>query len=276
MKRRVGIIVLGLAVSSASIASAAPNPKRTVAVLEYRSGSSELPEIDQRLAKLLSKTTSLDVVDAQEARKRSAVGIDREVVRCAGAPACIARLGRRLKAVEVLLVGVSEFGDVILTVQRIDVRRRKVIGRVAEALAAGSAPSDKTLVQYLKRVMPLSDFKRYGMIRIDTNVSGARVTVGKKRRGTTPVKPIRVRAPANYTIKLTKSGYVPFSATVRVPPDAEVKVRPTLSLRGGAAPWYRSWWALAIAGTVVVGAVTTAVIVSRDDVSEVPVNIPPF
>lgn len=275
MNRLVAVFI-ATAVSTASLtAVAAPNPKRTVAVLEYRSGSSELPRIDRRLATLLAKQTSLDVVDAREARKRVRNNIDGAVVKCAGAPRCIARVGRRLKAAEVLLVGVSEFGDVILTVQRIDVRRQRVIGRVAEAMAAGTAPADKVLVQYLKRVMPMSDFIRYGMIRIDSNITGAKVTVDKKPKGTTPVKPLRVRAPATYAIELTKRGFVPFRASVRVPPDAEVKVRPLLSRRT-AAPWYRSWWVLAIAGTVVAGTVTTAVIVSRDDVNEVPVNIPPF
>ncbi len=266
-------VVLSLATAATARASTY-DPKRTLAVLEYRAGSAALPAIHERIAALLSRSTSLRVTDSSEARKLMG-GVDQRVARCAGAARCVAAIGKKLGVDEVLLVGVSEFGDVILTLQRIDVRRRRVLSRVAEALGAKETPTDKILRRYLERVLPKSDFRRFGQIRIDTNVRGAKVVVGKTSRGSTPVKPLLVPAPGTYDISLTKRGYVPFHATIDVPPDAIVQVRPTMSRRSPHA-WYKRWWAASIAGTLVVGAITTAVILSRDAPTDVGVTIPPF
>jgi hypothetical protein len=265
--------VMAAAVLTAAPALAAPHPKRSVVVLEYRAGSPDLPAVDQRVAGILRKKTSLSIIDAEDARRRYGRNLDRKVGTCAGESQCIAEIGQKLGAREVVLVGVSEFGDVILTLQRIDVDRGKVITRVAEAMPQGREPGDAELLRYLQRVLPKSDFLRFGVIRINADVDGATVAVGGKERGKTPIEPIKVRAPATYAIRLDKAGYVPFRAEVFVPPDAEVKVDPTLSRQGSDA-WYKRWWVLALAGTVTAGAVT-AVVLTRNS-EDIPVVIGPF
>jgi hypothetical protein len=252
-----------------------PDARRRIAVLEFRSGSSELPAIDRRTAAVLREKTSLVVLDADDARRTYGPHLDHDVVACGGEPRCIAGVGKRLGADEVLLVGVSEFGDVILTMQRIDAARGRVHARVAEALAPGAAPDEDALTRYLHRVLPKTDFLRYGIIHIDANVPDATVVVGTTQRGKTPLAPIRVQAPATYDIVLTKPGYVDFRASIAVPPDAEVNVRPVLARHGDDA-WYTRWWVVAAAGVVVVGAVTVAVVVTRDDPQDVRVVLPPF
>src|SRR5690349_15813900 len=94
-----------------------PDPKRAVAVFEYRAGSAALPEIDSRVTALLRKHTSLAIIDGDAARKSYGAKLDADVVGCAGEADCVAAIGKKVGAVEVLLVGVSEFGDVILTLQ---------------------------------------------------------------------------------------------------------------------------------------------------------------
>ncbi len=270
-----GAVAVAVAIASVPVAGAAPappDPRRGVAVLEYRAGSAELPAIDVKSSAILRKQTSLGIVDTSDARRTLGAQVDGEVAACRGEAPCIARLGRQLGVDEVLLVGVSEFGDVILTLQRIDVGSGRVLARVAEALAADANPGAEQIADYLRRVMPKSDFLRYGVLHIEANVSGAAVVVGREPRGVTPLGPIRVEAPAAYEITLTKDGYVPFSATVAVPPDAEVNVRPVLSERSGSA-WYTQWWVAAIAGTVVVGAITAGVILAQDEPSSVPWGI---
>jgi hypothetical protein len=154
-------------------AAGGPDPHRRVAVLEFRSGSAELTGIDERLSAQLGKATSLVIVDADAARRDYGANLDRDLAACAGAGSCVARIGARLKVAEVLLVGVSEFGDVILTLQRVDVARARVVNRIAEALEPGSAPDEAAVARYLKRLMPGSDYVRWGVIRIDANVDGA-------------------------------------------------------------------------------------------------------
>lgn len=245
------------------------DPKRSVAVLEFRGGSDAVPHIGGRAAEILRNKTSLRIVDAEEARQMKGGRVDEAIARCGGEARCVAGVGRALKVDEVLLIGVSEFGDVILTLHRIDVKQRKVVSRVAEALAPGHDPDEEMLTNYLRRVLPKQDFVRHGTIRIEANITGAQVIIGGKKRGKTPIKPQQVLAPASYDIAVDKRGYVGFRATVAVPPDAVVQVRPILILENNA--WYKKWWVAVIAGTVVVGAITVAVVATRDDPTDVPV-----
>jgi len=266
-----------LLVASTPRASAGgpPDPRRKVAVLAYRAGSSALAGVDDRLAKLLARSTSLQVIDGDAARRSYGANLDRDLVACEGKADCVARIGAKLDAVEVLLVGISEFGDVILTLQRVDVRRARVLNRIAEAMEPGLAPDPGAIDRYLKRLMPTTDFVRWGIIHIDSNVDGADVSVDKMPRGKTPLPPLKLRAPASYEVQVVKSGYLPFSAVIKVPPDGETRVQTHLTRREPVA-WYKRWWVAAIAGTVVIGAATVTVMAVQGSPDSVPVVIPGF
>lgn len=257
-----------------SSGGASPDPHRRIAVLEFRGGSAALPRVTSAVAQLLRARTSLEVVTGAELRARHP-DLDRRVSSCAGGSACVARIARDLGVAEILLVGVAEFGDVILTLQRVDTRGH-VLARLAQAEAPGTRPDDHALLGYLHQVMAAGDFRRFGVIRIATDLTGAVVEVGGRRRGTTPLSPLKVVAPATYAIVVEKPGYMDFRASVAVPPDAEVRVNAELSRRGGARPWYARWWVISIAGAVAVGAVATAVVVSRGGSDSVPVKVDPF
>jgi len=282
--RRVAAIAAIAALSAAPAAAradrpgsggaGAPDPRRKVAVLEYRGGSAELRGVGAEIAALLARRTALAVIDGERARA-ARPEVAQELSACAGEADCVARVGRALGAAEVLLVGVAEFGDVILTLQRVDVAGGAVVARLAEALPPGAAPAEGALEGYLERVMPASDFRRFGVLRIAADVAGASVALGGRPRGVTPLEPLRVPAPARYDIRVAKDGHVDFRATVAVPPDAEVLVRAELPPRADR-PWYGRWWVLAIGGAVVAGAVTAAVLLSRDGDGEVPVRVNPF
>ncbi len=271
LQRILATAVAASVLAQAAAATADPDPKRKIAVLEYRSGSAALPHIDKRFAAILKKRTSLHVVDADEARA-SYSRLDADVVTCAGDGGCVARIGSRLGVREVLLVGVSEFGDVILTLQRIDVGEHKVSARIAEALAEKAQPTDEDVTGYITRVMPPSDFLRYGVIRIDANLSGADVTVGGERKGTTPVPALKVKAPAQYDLRITKDGFTPFRLSVDVPPDGEVHVNAELTREGGRGAWYGRWWVATLAGVVVLGATGAGVWFATRSPTEVPVG----
>jgi hypothetical protein len=256
-------LALALALATAAAASpraahGEPEPKRTLAVLEYRAGSSALPGIASRMVGYLTKQTSLQVLGPDQARAVYGDQLDQVLVRCGGEATCIARIGQRIGAAEVILVGISELGDVILTMQRIEVANKSVAGRVADSLAAGNIPSDRQLANYATRLLPPSDFLRFGVIELVANLSGAAVTVGGQPRGETPITALKLRAPATYDIRVEKPGYVAFSTKVALPPDGEIKVEAELSRRGSEA-WYQRWYVLAAAGLVVAGAGGTAI-----------------
>jgi hypothetical protein len=242
----------------------ADDPHRSVAVLEYRNDSTALPAIGTRIATVLRQRTSLRVLGDDQARQRYGARLAAAVVDCQGEAACIGAIGNKLGVSEVLLIGVSELGDVILTVQRIDSSEGAVRSRLAEALAADASPSDDELVGYLGRVLPPDDFVRFGTLAIKVNVVGARIIVGGEPRGTSPLPPFQVPAPSRYRIEVAAAGYGPFRAEVAVPPDAEVTVDAELTRPGsGHTPWYAHWYVPVIAGLVVGGAVTTGVVLSN-------------
>ena len=247
------------------IASGDPDPRRTVLVLEYRAGSSALPGVATRVVAVMTRQTSLAVLGQDQARAMYGDRLDQVLVKCAGEAACVARIGEKLKAAEIILVGVSEMGDVILTMQRIDVVHREVVSRVADSLATGAVPSDGQLAGYTGRLLPPSDFLRFGVIDIVANLAGAAVTVGGEPRGVTPIAALKLHAPATYEIRVDKPGYLPFLTRVALPPEGEIKVEALLSRRGAQAAWYQHWYVLAAAGVVVAGAGGTAIYFATRD-----------
>lgn len=241
------------------------DPKRKLAVLEYRAGSSALVGIGARVADVIGKQTSLAVLGPRQAKAVYGEQLDQAVVKCAGEAACVAAIGARLGVAEILLVGVSELGDVILTMQRIDVHSQAVSARIADSLAPDAPPSADQVEQYVARLLPPSDFLRFGVIDIVASEAGALVTVDGERRGATPIRPLKLRAPATYAIKIEKSGFVPYTTKVQLPPDGELTVEAQLARHTGKA-WYQRWWVVGGLGLVFVGAAATTVyFATRDD-----------
>jgi hypothetical protein len=266
MMRSASLIAVFVAIAAAAPrAQADPDPRRKVSVLEYRAGSSQLPGIAGRVVTTLSRQTSITVLGQDQTRALYGDHLDQVLVRCAGEAACVARIGQKVGAAEVILVGISELGDVILTMQRIDVASHEVTGRIADSLAARSVPSDAQISSYVNRLLPPSDFLRFGVIDIVANLAGAAVTVGGQPRGVTPVAALKLPAPASYDIRIEKLGYVPFTTRIALPPDGEIKVEAELSRRGGEAAWYQRWYVLAAAGVVVAGAGGTAIYFATRD-----------
>lgn len=229
--------------------------RRRVAVLEFRGGTGQAAGLASRLADRLRRTAALTVIDPAEARRRSA-SIEGDVARCAGAPACIGRLGAALEVDEILLLGISTLGEVVVALQRVDVQSPRAQGQqqLSEVLPSDEAPSDEKLDLWLKQLYPPETFKRYGFIVVTANVDGAEVKLNAQPRGLTPLSgKLTVLAPRTYRVELSKRGYAPFSARIDVPPDASVEVRAELTSDGGVAAWYKRWYVWAIVGGAVAG-----------------------
>lgn len=251
--------LIAILVVLCGVAHADPDPKRKVVVIEYRSGSSALPGIANRVVETMTKLTSLQVLGPDQTRTVYGDQLDQAIAKCSGDAACIAAIGKKVGAADILLVGVSELGDVILTVQRIEVAKGEAVTRIADSLAAGAVPSDDQINGYLARLLSPGDFMRYGVIDIVANLSGAAVTVGGTSRGLTPIQALKLPAPATYEIRVEKADFVPYTTKVALPPDGEIKVEAVLSKRGGETAWYGRWYVLAGAGLLVAGAAGTAI-----------------
>ncbi len=247
-----------LMVVSASLAHADDNPKRKLAVLEYRAGSSSLIGIGTQLATEIGKQTSLTVLGPAQARTVYGEQLDQSIVKCGGEAECVAKIGTKLGVEDVILIGISELGDVILTMQRIDVATRQVSVRIADSLADNAVPSAEQVSGYLGRLLPPTDFLRFGIIEIVVNHPGALVTVGGEQRGTSPIAPLKLRAPATYAIKIEKTGFDAYSTKIQLPPDGELRVEANLS-RTSSKAWYQRWYVAVGLGVVVAAAAGTTI-----------------
>jgi hypothetical protein len=223
------------------------------------------------MAEALADLTSHKVVSPAEARRRLGAVVDAEVAHCKGEPSCIARIGARLGCQEVILVGVSQLGDLILAIQRIDVSSGKVLNRLADSIKSRRQVPRQTLVRYLRRLLPPKDFKRYGTIIIKTTDEGDEVYLDEFFRGKTPIAPLKVSAPGRYEVRVKRPGHSDFIARLDVLPDAAVEVTPTLSRISAPLKWYEHWWVWALVGGVVAGTATAVAVVSA---SQGPDSVP--
>ena len=233
--------------------------KRTVAVLEYRAGARGARDIGMRLARLLRETAALNVIDLAEAR-RKLPRVDGEVAKCGGEAMCVGAIGEQLGANEVLLVGVSQLGDVILALQRIDEARRsgRAPGRVA---AAGQGDLGRDGARLAAPALPARDVQPLRLDRRRRRSAGRGGDAERRGGGQdAAARAVKVRAPATYKLKVEKSGFVPFQARVDVLPDANVEVHATLVKESREQAWYKRWYVWAIVGgAIAAGGAATAI-----------------
>jgi len=251
-----------------------------LAVFEYRSDAKALSDLSERLTQALSQNTSLRVVHLTEARRRLGPQIDAEVARCDGETRCLSQVGQRLGVKELLLIAVSQLGDVVLALQRIDVTEQRVLGRYADSLVPGQNIEEARMLSWLQQLFPPDIFKRYGQIQVAANVEGAQIYVNSKASGTTPLgTPLQVLAPGNYRILVEKTKFLPFQAAVTVMPDTTVEVSASLLREQKITPWYRRWylWTGIVFGVAAVSATAVAVKLATDvpppDTTQVPGTI---
>ena len=235
--------------------------RRRVAVLEFRGGAEMATDPARAIAERLRKTAALGIVDLDEARRRDP-GVDAAVAGCSGEPGCTARLGGQLDVDEVLLVAMSQLGDLVLTLQRIDVVAGRVTGApVSAVLPPPGAIDSEQIDGWLQQLYPPTVFKRYGYLAVRTSVGGAAVRIDGEVVGETPIEGrFKLAAPKAHRVALTKKGRIGFSADVEVLPDATVELDAPLPEDKAAPPWYRRWYPWAILGAVVAGTATGVII----------------
>jgi hypothetical protein len=260
-RRSLALSALAAVLASGPSANAAG---RTVAVLEFRAGVHSAQGIASLMAERIQRQTSLAVISPVDARRKLGAGLEAVIARCNGAAPCIAELGRKLAADEVILVGLSELGDLILAIQRIDVATGGVLARLADSVQRRRHIRPVNIDRYLRRLLPRDDFLRYGLIVVRSDRVGDQVSLDDLPRGRTPLAPIKVPAPGRYRVQVRRPGHYDFNTRLDVVPDSTVEVTPTLAPLGGneRRRWYEHWWVWAIVGGVVAGGVTAVAVVT--------------
>ncbi len=238
---------------------AAPARPNVVAVLEYRAGVSEQPDFAERVVELLRTKSASQVLSPQDCRRMLGARMDAMVADCKDDAACFSRLGQKLGATEVLLIGMTEFGTVLVNLSRFQVAPARNLASVDVDIQLGEAIPKLRIYQLLRKLYPDDFFRRYGTLEVASNQKGAAVRLGERLVGRTPLEPLQLEAPRKYEINVSKPGYVPFSATVDLVPNARLRLDAHLSPegKGSSGAWYTRWWVIALAAGVVVTASAT-------------------
>ena len=95
-----------------------------------------------------------------------------------------------------------------------------------------------------------------------------------KEIGATPVPIVRKLPIGKHSLRITKPGYFPYENDFVINRNENTLVQVQLIDEASIEPWYYKWWVWAGVGTVVVGAVTTALLLRGDDPTSVTFGTP--
>lgn len=246
-----------------------------VAVLEFRAGVSEQADFADRVVDLLRAKSMAQVLSPQDCRRMLGPGTDAMVADCKENPTCFAKMGRKLGASEVLLIGMTEFGTVLVNLTRIQTADAKTLSSVDMDVQLGEALPKLRIYQILRKLYPDEFFRRYGTLEVTANEKGAAVRLGDRLMGRTPLDPLQLEAPRKYEITVSKPGFVPFAATVDLVPNARLRLDARLSPEGksAAGAWYTRGWVIALATGVVVTASAAVWWYGHASPSDVPASV---
>ena len=223
-----------------------------VAVVEYRSGVGARLHLATRMAKVLKKRSRARVLGPQEVTMNYPGNFYDDLMACDEEPECMAKLGRKVGATDFLYLNINKLDNISINVMRISTRNGRVVAATDMDIPEGARISALQIYRMLQKLFPPAFFQRYGSIQIFSNVTGAEVFINGRKVGVVPVDKQVLPAGRRYVITVRKRGYSPFSMSLRLAPDADLKVDANLSRHvvvHGGRPWYKKWWVWA--GTAV-------------------------
>jgi PEGA domain len=268
---------MGISIIISLFLTVVPLANRKVAVFEYRAGVSEQPDFTKRVVSLLRSKSNLDIISSRDGRRILGSRFDQMISTCKDSIQCVARLGKKLKVDEVILIALTEFGTVLISTSRIIVRKAKVRGSADIDVTAGGSITKLQIYKLLKKLFPKNYFKRRGTLLIKSNIKGAKVYLNKKMVGKTPIPSMKLAAPKKYKIKVTSEGYIPFKADFRLVPKGNLEIFAELSPLSTqqVKVWYKKPWVWAVAGGILTSiAITTWYLTNSPSTVPVTIQIP--
>ncbi len=207
-------------------------------------------ELERMTQRILPNRASIDAALAKETGLRG----------CGGEPACLAAIGRKLAAAQVVYGNVAQLGEsYVVNLKLVDAPKGTEVRRVAETLKGNADDLIEAVRVAAYRLVRPEELK--GSLAILCDLPGALVDVDGKPAGRTPLaRPIDGLEVGKHTVTLEARGYTPFNAQVDVRFQKTTEVVVRLLLTGGPippdhtpdAPWYASPWMYATVGVVAV------------------------
>jgi hypothetical protein len=189
-------------------------------------------------------------------------------------------LGKETGAQRAIAIEATPLGEgLVIYLQSVEVPSGRAIGSTTVSLSGGSARAAGDRDAMRSALMRVLDPGRYlGRLQLKLDVQGAEVQIdGRPARGnlievSVGTHALRVTHPAYHDflrfldVEFDKT--VPVDVNMAAYPLAEGEMteqqrRELGKLPKRRVPWYRTWWALTLAGVVITGGVTTAIWFSR-------------
>jgi len=228
--------------------SKSKKPRVAVLILQTGVASSELADNLTEVLLVNLSTRGKFLVVGKEVVKNQLGGVEKRVLECVGNRTCVGNVATTL-ALDYLIVGT--LGKLESTwmynLYFIDAasggERRRVHRRVTGDMAKLTQSLDKSLVELLKpRVKP-------GVLRVISNVRGAKVHINDQFAGTVPLRRAGLK-PGTVRLRIEADGYYPAERTVAVAPGKTLVIHIFLSrVPPKRATWkvYLAWSSLGVA-----------------------------
>lgn len=192
--------------------------------------------------------------------------------------ACVAEIGGAL-GVDRLVVGtVGKLnGTYTIALRLIDPLRVVVDNRVTEAFQGPEEQLLRAVRQAARQLLGVLD-PGAGSIAVSSPQTEAEVWVDSKLLGVLPMPPTDNFTSGRHAIRVSREGFLDWHSEIYVDPNETSAVYADLVEAPQA--WYEHWWVWAIAGTVVVGAGTAAILATQSSpetgrgVVTIPLSVP--
>lgn len=198
-------------------------------------------------------------------RIREIVADNPDLRNCTGEVSCLVTAGKLLGVDRIISGNVGGLaGSYVVNLKIVDVPAAKELRRIQEPI---SGEPDQLIEAVRVAAYGLVAPERLrGALAVLADQPKAKVYLGGKLRGTTPLPTVHGLAVGTHVLRVTKEGYtdvvqevqVRFQKTAQVvvkldPPKATGKGKGTRPARPRPYPWYTRWWFWTAVGVVAAG-----------------------
>lgn len=217
----------------------------------------------QILSAQLNEIEGIDVISRDDIRAMlDKIQIEGQL-GCTDNMACIVEIGASLGLSKLVTGTVGKLqGTFVISLQLVDIRKAAVENRVLESFDGDPDELKHAIKLSAYQLVGVDYQTRSGRVDFGFNVADATVRFGmldtRLRASQLSLKGL---APGRYSLRIVADpdDYYPLQTDIYVSPNGD-NVR-SFAVQEKPTPWYGQWWVWTIAGALVVGGVTTAVIV---------------
>ena len=181
-------------------------------------------------------------------------------------PKCASDLGKLAAADQIVTSSLGLLGDKwIFSVELVDVSKGLVLSRQNVAWSGSESGLVDLCRPYVTKLLRGSEAENYkGAAEVITNEKNAVIHVDNNEIGKSPLDIIPKLPIGKHSIKVSKSGFLPYQSEFVVNNNETTLLQVQLVDESTLKPWYYKWWVWTGAAVLIGGSITTAVMLRED------------